>query len=455
MPRLSGKLKQLQDKKIAVLGLGIENSALVKFLFQNNIPCELVVCDIRPEAELKEKMEELSEFFYKSRSTKLSLNLGPGYDDHLEEYDVIMRSPGYPLFSSNLIKAVTQREKKGDIRNFFINSPMKLFFDVCPAGIIGVTGTKGKGTTASLIAHILEQGGKRVFLGGNIGVAPFDFIDKVEKNDWVVLELSSFQLEDIHKSPHIAVFTNFYKEHLSSADIHNPNYHKRLRDYWRAKLNIFRWQTKKDLAVVNDNLKMFLASYGFKSNFYYFTKSDLESSLMGEHNRENVAAAERVAHLLKIKKEVVKKAVKSFSPLPHRLEFVKEKGGVNYYNDSFATTPDSAITALRSFSSPVILLAGGADKGSDFAGMSREIKEKVKFVILFDGAGSVKLQKELRHIGFSQERMKVACSMEEAMEEAHRQAAFGDTVLLSPGCASFGIFKNYKQRGELFKMYCQ
>jgi UDP-N-acetylmuramoylalanine--D-glutamate ligase len=250
------------------------------------------------------------------------------------------------------------------------------------------------------------------------------------------------------------VLTNFYEEHLQSADSYNPNHHKRLEDYWEAKLNIFRWQTKQDSAVVNKSLKKFLAGYKFASKFHYFTRSESESSLIGEHNMENVAAAEQVAKLLDIEKEEMEKSIKTFTPLPHRLEFVKEKGGVFYYNDSFATTPDSASTALRSFDSPIILLAGGADKGGDFSSMVKEISERVKFLILFDGRGSVKIQKELRKTDLPQENVRVVCSMEEAMNIADRQKAFGDVVLLSPGCASFGVFNNYKERGELFKNYC-
>jgi UDP-N-acetylmuramoylalanine--D-glutamate ligase len=454
MSRFSEKLKQLQDKKIAVLGLGIENLALVKFLLQENLSAELTICDIRPEKEMQGKIEQISEYNYKNKDTSIKFNLGREYDSGLEKYDIIMRSPGYPLFGSGLVSALS-KAKKDERKQFAVSSPMKMFFDFCPtSNIIGVTGTKGKGTTASLISHIIDQAGKRVFLGGNIGVAPFDFIDKIEKNDWVVLELSSFQLEDIHKSPHIAVLTNFYKEHLQSADLYNPNYHKRLKDYWLAKLNIFKWQTKKDSAVANDSLKMFLASYEFRSKFYYFTKSGLESSLMGEHNKENVAAAETVAGLLGIDKKDIENAVKTFKTLPHRLEFIEEKGGVFYYNDSFATTPDSAITALRSFNSPVILLAGGADKGSDFTEMAKEINGRVKFLVLFDGQGSVKIQKELYQVGFPQENIRMVCGMKEAMDIVKQKRGFGDVVLLSPGCASFGVFKNYKERGDLFKKYC-
>lgn len=449
------KLSDLKNKKIAILGLGIENLALVKFILDKQVFCRLDICDIRPEKEMKPKIEELSSYFYKNKKTTFNLKLGKNYDQNLERYDIVMRSPGYPLFSSNLVRAFKKSKKDDRRRDLIISSPMKMFFDLCPTpNIIGVTGTKGKGTTASLITHILNKAGKRAFLGGNIGVAPFDFINKLKKNDRVVLELSSFQLEDIHKSPKIAVLTNFYREHLSPADSINPNYHKKLKDYREAKLNIFRWQSHKDKAVVNDNSKMLLASYKFRSKFIYFTKSELENNLIGEHNKENVAAAEAVARQINVKKEDIKEAVKSFKGLEHRLEFVAHKGGVRYYNDSFATTPESAVIALKSFRAPVVLLAGGADKGSNFKYMAQEIKKRTKYVVLFSGRGSVKLRQELKALGYHRNKMRTVYNMKDAMKIAKKQRSFGDVILLSPGCASFGVFNNYKERGKLFKRYC-
>jgi UDP-N-acetylmuramoylalanine--D-glutamate ligase len=455
MSTLDKRLSCLKNKNIAILGLGIENLALVKLLLGKKIPCSLTICDIRPEKEMKPKMEEVDNFLYKDNNIDLNLNLGKGYDKGLEKYDIVMRSPGYPLFSPNLVRAVNRKRGDGDGKGLVISSPMKLFFDLCPTpNIIGVTGTKGKGTTASLIHHILQRAGKRSFLGGNIGVAPFDFITKVTDNDWVVLELSSFQLEDIHKSPAIAVMTNFYREHLSSADSNNPNHHRKLKDYREAKLNIFRWQKRKDKAVANKRLKSLLAKHKFPAKFLYFTKSELPSSLMGEHNKENIAAAEIVAEQIKIDKKTIKKAVENFKGLEHRLEEVAYKGGVRYFNDSFATTPEAATVALRSFASPIILLAGGADKGSDFSEMAKEIKSRVKYVIFFSGQGSVQLRKELRSQGFPSTKMKTVYNMKDAIQIAKAQRSFGDVVLLSPGCASFGVFNNYKERGELFKKYC-
>ncbi len=203
-------LKKLENKDLAFLGLGIENVALLKYIFKKKINCNITVCDARPD------LTNNPNFNFLKNKKKVNWKTGKNYDKNLENYDIIFRSPGFPLFNPNLVCA----EKRG----VEISSPMKLFFDTCPAkNIIGVTGTKGKGTTSSLIYHILKKAGTRVFSGGNIGVAPFNFFEKIKTNDWVVLELSSFQLENLHKSPKIAVFTNFYKEHLKPTDPNNPN----------------------------------------------------------------------------------------------------------------------------------------------------------------------------------------------------------------------------------------
>ena len=339
---------------------------------------------------------------------------------------------------------------------------MKLFFELCPSkNIIGVTGTKGKGTTASLIYEILRAAGKKVWLGGNIGVAPFEFLDKIKKTDWVVLELSSFQLEDMTTSPHIAVITNLYPEHLKPADPNNPNYHKNLKNYRDAKLNIIKWQKRGDKAVLNYELRITLLRQGFggqanyelntKSKKVYFKKSDLPSKLIGEHNKENIAAAVEVAKIVGVKLAIIKKAVANFKGLEHRLEFVRELKGVKYYNDSFATTPEATITALKSFAAPIVLLLGGADKGANFKKLAKEVKRRVKFAVLLKGKATSRIKKELLKAGFKPENMRLVDNIKEAAKTAKANAAAGDVILLSTACASFGMFKNYKERGDLFK----
>lgn len=431
------KLTDLKNKKIAILGLGVENYFLVKYLLKNKVECELTICDLRNEKQLGERYLEFSQF---GASWKLEAD----FNRNLGVFDVLFRSPGWPIACPGVQQALGAGSK--------LYSAMKLFFDLCPTrNIIGVTGTKGKGTTSSLIAAILETAKKTVWLGGNIGVAPFEFIDRVKNDDWVVLELSSFQLEDLHKSPHIAVLTNFSAEHLSPADPNNPNYHKTIGDYWHAKHNLFTYQGAEDVLVVNKNLLLQIANCELQNKIVYFEKSDLSSGLIGEHNKENIAAAVEVAKILNIGDDDVTEAIKNFKGLVHRIEKVAEINNVLYYDDSFATTPDSAIIALKSFKQPIILLAGGADKGADFVEFAEEIKNRVKFLVLFHGFGSERMIIELEKIEYPTENYVVVRDMEKAISLAREKTTTGDVVLLSPGCASFGVFKNYKERGDLFK----
>ncbi|MFH1661943.1 MAG: UDP-N-acetylmuramoyl-L-alanine--D-glutamate ligase [Candidatus Falkowbacteria bacterium] len=474
-------LDDLRDKKICILGLGIENYALVKFLLKKKIRREITICDSRDKKDLKNRYDviamsddddnEIATPTARNDSVDVARNdsglrLGKNYDKNLDKFDVIFRSPGYPLFKLNKKNWIAGQARNDKVE---ISSPMKLFFELCPTkNIIGVTGTKGKGTTASLIYEILKLSKKRIFLGGNIGIAPFEFINKIKKDDWVVLELSSFQLEDMDASPHIAVITNFSREHLAPADPNNPNYHKSMRGYWEAKANIFRWQKTNDYFIINKNFQFSIFNFqsisnvsifnfqklykkNYKSNPIFFTSSDLPSRLIGEHNKENIAAAVEVAKIVGVKNEIIKKAVANFKGLEHRLEFVKEIKNIKYYNDSFATIPESTITALKSFSNNIILLAGGAEKKSDFKKLAREIKKRVKFIILLNGKATPRLKKEILKAGYNKDGIKLVYNIKDAVKIAKQNAEKGDVVLLSPACASFGMFKNYKERGEKFK----
>ena len=437
--------QKFRNKKIVLLGLGLENLSLLKFLLSRKISCQITVADPSSSTEFKKRLKTLPQESGIKGLECLEIRNDKNYDRGLSEFDLILRSPGYPLFSQALEKA-----RKSGVE---ISSPMKVFLKFCPTrNTIGVTGTKGKGTTSSLIFHILKRAGKKVFLGGNIGVAPFDFFSDLDRSSWVVLELSSFQLEDMEISPRIAVFLNFYKEHLKASDPHNPNYHKTLKDYWRAKLNIIKNQNRSDKAIVNEKIKLPIISSSFSSELFFFSKSDLESKLLGEHNLENIGAAQKVAELVNIKEEKIRNSVLSFEGLEHRLELVKkDKNNISYFNDSFATTPDSTITALKSFQSLIILLAGGADKGSDFKELASEVKKRCKVVILFEGEASPRIKKSLIRTSFPESGIKEVKSMKEAVRVANQEVGPQEIVLLSPACASFGLFKNYKQRGEMFK----
>ncbi|MFA5162926.1 MAG: UDP-N-acetylmuramoyl-L-alanine--D-glutamate ligase [Patescibacteria group bacterium] len=425
--------------KIAFLGFGLENRAVMNFFLKNKFDGEMTVCDRRDLKTLKAIMPPPPQIKYL---------LGKKYNQNLDNYNILFRSPGWPLFCPGIQKAVKSKK-------VFITSAMNLFFALCPTNnIIGVTGTKGKGTTSSLIYKILKKAGKKVYLGGNIGLAPFAFLPKLKKNDWVILELSSFQLEDLGYSPKIAVITNLFPEHLAPADPLNPNYHLSLKSYYKAKFNIARHQGTQDYLVFNKKFKDILdKEKGLKSKIKYFTSNKLPSRLAATYNQENIDAAVTVANILKIKPSFISQAVKDFHPLEHRLELLKEKNGIKYYDNSFATTPESTEMDLKSFKRSIILLAGGADKGANFSNLAQTIKKTVKFLILFPGAGTVRLKSALKKAKFPTQKIWEAANMSQAVKEANKQAKNGDIVLLSTACASFGLFKNYKDRGQQFKNY--
>lgn len=413
-------LEKFNNKRIGLLGFGLDNQALLELFKSQKVKAGITIKDFRDDPQ--------------------------GFNKNLYKFDILFRSPGWPILCPGIQEAL----KKGKTE---MTSPLNLFFALCPSkNIIGVTGTKGKGTTASLIYQILKDSGKKVWLGGNIGVAPLGFLNKIKKSDYVILELSSFQLEDLKFSPLISIITNLYKEHLAPADPNNPNYHSSYSKYWQAKLNIAKNKDNKFL-VINSNLKSKIKSIKLPGKLIYFSASQLNSKLVGSYNKENIGAALEVAKILKINIKSAEKTISKFGNLEHRLELVEEINKIKYFDNSFSTTPESTVLDLKSFTTPIIQIAGGADKGASFKEMAKTIKSKVKFLILLPGVGTKNIKKELIKIKFPATRLKEVSDMEEAVKIAEQQAASGDTVLLSTGCASFGIFKNYKERGDLFKKY--
>lgn len=445
-------MENLKNQKVGVLGLGEENVHLVKFLVKNG--AKVVICD-------QSEKGELGEYYQEIKDLPVQFRLGPHYLDHLEDFQIVFRTPGLPYFEPKI-----QAAKKAGVK---ISSQTKLFFDLCPRPIIGVTGTKGKGTTTALIGEILKTSSGQVFVGGNIGNPPIGFLDKLNKNDIVVLELSSFQLQDLEKSPHIAVILDIKVDHL--------DYHQNEAEYIEAKLNIVRFQTKNDFAVINAD---YLTSIEFASStpakIYWFSRRktvDLGSFLLknklilrtedketeiialghirlrGAHNLENIAAAVTASFLAGANLEAIKSAVKKFKGLEHRLEFVREVHGVKFYNDSFSTTPETAIAAIQSFEEPIILLLGGSEKGADYQGLGKIISQsKVKMIIPI-GLTARRIVKEVTN-----HEIKIIDeiqSMSEAIKIAQENARPGDVVILSPASASFDRFKNYKERGKIFK----
>ncbi|MFA5197509.1 MAG: UDP-N-acetylmuramoyl-L-alanine--D-glutamate ligase [Patescibacteria group bacterium] len=442
----------IKKKKIGVLGFGAEGKTTFEYLQNHGI--EPVIFD----------QTEKNNFYKKNPEIRSNVKcfLGKKYLKNIAEVDLVFKTPGIPILDPDIQTAI----KKGVI----FTSQIELFFDQSKANIIGVTGTKGKGTTATLIYEILKRSGKNVYLGGNIGLPAITFLDKLSEQSLVILELSSFQLQSLQKSPKIAVVLNVTKDHL--------DYHHDVNEYREAKKNIVKFQTKSDYSIINADypvLNSFIAtskgeillfSKEKAANGCYIDKQDniiLQTKagpvmtlninkllLRGKHNLENVTAAILASYVAGADINSIQKVVKNFHGLEHRLELVSKKNGVAYYNDSFSTTPETAIAAIKSFNEPIVLILGGSYKGSDYAKLGYEIeKSKVKALILI-GEMAAEISKNIS-TKFIGKRVFSLTKMEEMVKTAAELSKRGDVVLLSPACASFGLFENYKDRGNQFK----
>ncbi len=460
----------LQNKRVGIVGLSVEGLITLDYLQKSK--AHITVYDQRDINNLPESVRDAIN------KNNIKGSFGPDYLSGIEENELIVRTPGMPLWDFQIQSAI----KKG----VTVTSHTKLFFTQCPCPIIGVTGTKGKGTTASLIYEILKHSGKDVYLGGNIGTPPLSFIDKLNRDSWAVLELSSFQLEDLDKSPHIGVVLNITSDHLASQSKESPNYHRAHTDYLKSKQNILLHQNKNDFALLNydsnttKNLDKItkgevwyfsnrseLAKGSFVKNGFIVIKDGSNThtvcktdkvSLLGKHNLENITAAITTGYILKVSLDTIQKTVSLFKGLEHRLEFVREISGVAYYNDSFSTVPETAIAAIQSFSNPIILIAGGSEKNSDYKKLGEEIiTSPVKAVILIGETGP-QIKKAIVNAGYKTDKklptiIEGSGSMKEIIHKTNSLSEKDDIVLLSPASASFGLFKNYKERGKLFKDY--
>lgn len=444
---------KFEGKKIAILGFGLEGQSLADYLL--NKAESIVVLDEKEARDFESKIINT----YENKGVEFKF----GKIEDLGYFDIIFRSPGINPASKFILDAKHNGSE--------ISSATKLFFDLCPAEIIGVTGTKGKGTTSTLIYEMLKEAGEDVYLGGNIGVAPLTFLDNLNRDSKVVLELSSFQLIDLDKSSHIAVMLMTTSEHL--------DYHSDVYEYINAKRNIFKYQTNTDFAVINQDYPASNESDIVGEGKVYkvsresevfgdgcFIKNDNlvlkingnernivninEIALPGKHNLENAAAASMAAILAGADIESIKSVLRTFKGLPHRIEFVATIRGANYYDDSFSTTPETAIAAIESFSEPKILILGGSSKNSDFTELGEVISnsDSIKAII---GIGEEwrRIREKIRND--ETEIIENCKDMHEVVNQASKISEIGDIILLSPACASFDMFKNYKDRGEKFK----
>ena len=409
-------VNSFKNKKVVVMGLGLIGGGVGVAKFFAKQGTKLLVTDLRTRQELKPSLEKL-------KGLPIRFVLGKHRKEDFINTDLIIKNPAVPQNSPYL--------KIAKKHNVAVKTDISIFFDLCKGTIIGVTGTKGKSTTATLIYKFLKTKYPDTVLAGNIGLTPLEVLSKIKKETKVVLELSSFELEDLKKSPHIAVITTLFPDHL--------NRYKNFDDYVEAKKPIFKYQKKNDILVLNaDNQKVKELSSQTKSKVYFF--SDNSKS----------AAALKVAKLLSVSDGQIKKVLSEFKGLANRQEFIAEKRGVKYFNDTTATTPQSVIMAIKDFKrkfpkSHLILIAGGQDKELSYKELAKEIKKNVAHLILLPGTASNKLKKEL-----SSFKRSLAPSMKQAVKKAESLAQKGDIVLLSPGAASFNLFKNEFDRGKQF-----
>ena len=443
--------KFLIGKKIAIAGIGVSNIPLLDYFSDKSVEVTVLNNKELPE----EIMEKINKYNYNVDIEKDNMS-------RLSNYDIIFRSPSMMPNTPEMEKA----KQNGTI----ITSEIEMVLKLAPCKVIGITGTEGKTTTTSIIYEIIKQSGKKCFLGGNIGKPIFTKLNEVEPDDIIVLELSSFQLMEMEISPNISVVTNIYPDHL--------NIHKSYAEYQNAKKNIFKHQKADGIVVLNKdneitnkfseetrNKVIFFSSKQALENGYYYDREDgwikysdkkllckSDIKLRGIHNYENICAALAATSSI-VSEEIQIEAIKNFLGVEHRLEFVREIDGVKYYNDSIGTSPASTIAGLNAFDENIILLAGGSDKGLDYKEVGEAIASHVGTLIL-TGPTSQKIEeatKEALKKLNKQIDIYTASNMKEAITIAKEHAKTGEVVLLSPASASFDLYKNFEERGNLFK----
>ena len=435
----------LKGQRIAVLGLGVSNRPLVRLLLE--FGCDVTGCDRTPREKLDEEVLELE-------AQGCRLRVGDGYLDGVEA-DVLFRTPGmHP--GNPVIQSLAQKGAR-------VTSEMEVFFEVCPCYLIAVTGSDGKTTTTTLISEMLKAAGKRVWLGGNIGTPLLPLVREMKAEDFAVVELSSFQLMDMTRSPNRALITNLAPNHL---DIHRD-----MEEYVDAKKNIFRYQDAKGLLVLNGDNDI-TGQFTGNGETRFFSRQGkayvhLESGVIyrageavlkaddilipGIHNVENYMAAIAMVEGL-VEDETIRQVAKTFGGVEHRIELVRIKDGVKFYNDSIASSPSRTIAGLRSFSEKVILIAGGYDKHIPYDVLGPEICAHVKKLFLGGATGpQIRAAVETCAEFTGQVEITDCENFEAAVRAAAAAAEEGNVVLMSPASAAFDQFKNFMVRGEFYK----
>ncbi len=454
-----------KGKRITVFGIGLNRGALatIQFLIEAGAR-EVIATDIKSKEELAPTIQELAQY------KNITYVLGQHRSEDFTHVDMVVKNPVVPWTNEYIRLAVAHKVP--------VEMDASLFIQLTKRPMIGITGTKGKTTTASLIAHILEQSGTETVRAGISQIGFLDALPQVSERSIIVAELSSWRLSSFtaHEySPSIAVVTNIYPDHL--------NYYKKMEAYVADKENIFRFQKKDDVLILNqENAGAQALAAKAPGRVVWFSERELstgegiflragsvyartvdaehelfsfpQTRLIGDHNRSNILAAITAAYMQGVPAQVIRKGLENFTGVSHRLELVGEYNGIRFYNDTAATIPEAAIAGIRSFDVPVVLIAGGSDKAFDYAELAHVLVTEPKSVILLQGTATEKLlpllEKEARAAGKPEVIFPVVASMADALHVALDEALPGDVVLLSPGVASFGLFRNEFDRGDQF-----
>lgn len=451
----------VNGKNIAIIGLGVSNIPLIDYFYEKK--AKVTVFDNRSIDKIEEDVID------KIKNYNFNYFFGEDNLEHLKGFDIIFRSPSAMPF----IKEFEEEVKKGAI----LTTEIEMLLKLTPSKTIGITGTEGKTTTTSIIYEILKKSGHKCFLGGNIGKPIFTMVKDMKPEDFVILEMSSFQLINMQISPQVSLVTNMYPDHL--------NVHRSLQEYQEAKKNIFLHQNENGIVVLNyDNevtnsfakdakgKVIFFSSKEKLENGYIYDREDgyikysekgtyiplihkSEILLRGIHNYENICAALAVTSDF-IDINLAIDAIKNFKGVEHRLEFVREIDRVKYYNDSIGTSPASTIAGLNAFDENIVLIAGGSDKGLDYEEIGKAIVAQNVETLILCGPTAPKIEEATKN-AMQNDLNKVTIlhveNLEEAVKLAKNRAKPGDVVLLSPASASFDAFKNFQERGNKFKEF--
>ncbi len=401
-------------QKIAIAGFGLEGQAVFEYLqkqpnFEN---LEIHIFDENPELKV---------------SNEVTLHQGLIIPT---DFDIVYKTPGIPTNKLKLENPATK-----------ISSLTNIFFEKAKGTIIGITGTKGKGTITTLIDHILKQSDFDSIVLGNIGITGLEMLKDDNKDKFYIYEMSSFQCEHLKKSPHIAILNNIYPDHL--------NHHENFEEYKKAKLNITKFQSTDDYFINASDFEIDTKAKQIKIQLLGSPTLKFETKLLGEHNQRNCQVAFEVAKILGISENKIIEAIKTYEPLPLRLEKVAEKNGISFYDDSLATIPEAALASINALGDVDTIILGGSDKGSDLEKFAKELeKTSIKNFIIFPVTG----KEMVKYVKNDPNRnVFEASSMEEAVKFAYENTK--GVCLMATAAASFGLFKNYKDRSEQYKYW--